>query len=71
MGEGADPLFNAVLVDVHNKFEPEPFRGVVAELDHLFEFPGRIHMHKGEGRLRRVNAFIARCSITALSLPTE
>ena len=48
---GIDAALHAVLVDMHDQIQSEPLGRLVAELDHLPEFPGRIDMHQRERRL--------------------
>src|SRR6185437_16686366 len=49
--ERADALRDAFLVDVHDQLEAQSLRSLVAELDHLAEFPRRIDMEQRERRL--------------------
>src|SRR5262249_23535413 len=50
MGEGADTLCQALLVDMNDQLQPEAPRGRVAELVHGTEFPGGIHVQQRERR---------------------
>ena len=63
--------FQCFRVLVNKQFHPCISGGPVAQFIHGPEFPCRIDMQQRERRRRRENAFFARCSITALSLPTE
>ena len=54
MGEGANALFHAVLIDVHNQVKAIFCGYPVAKLDHFAEFPGGVDMHQRKGRRGRV-----------------
>ena len=71
MGEWANALINAFLIDMNNQLKPVFRRHLVAKFDHFVEFPCGIDMHQREGRRGRVNALRARCSKTDESLPME
>ena len=49
--ERIDAARHAVLVDIFDEIQPQPFDGLVAELDHLLELPRRVDVHQGEWRL--------------------
>ena len=68
---GLMPAREPLLVDVDEQLEAELRGHAVAERDHLAELPGRVDVQQRERRLAGWNAFSARCSITALSLPIE
>ena len=46
-----DAALNPVLVDMHDEFEAELLRLLVAERDHVAEFPSRVDVEQGERRL--------------------
>ena len=52
--ERLDAARQAVLVDMHDQVEPELRGAVIAERDHLAEFPGRVDVQQRERRLRRI-----------------
>lgn len=54
MGEWADALFDALLVDVNDEVEAEFLGHLVAKGDHFAEFPGGIDMEEGERGLSGV-----------------
>ena len=53
-GERIDAARNAVLVDVDDQIETEPPRRLVAERDHLAEFPGRIDVQQRKRQRRGI-----------------
>ena len=58
MRNGADAGFDPVPVDIHDEVKAEFVLDIgIAEGDHLPEFPGRINVHQGEGRLPRRKRF--------------
>ena len=65
------PRASALLIDMDQEIEPELARNLIAERDHLLEFPGRIDMQQRKGRPPGWKAFRARCSRTDESLPME
>ena len=53
MLKGIDPLSDALLVGVDQKIKAVLLHGIVAEGDHIPEFPGGVYMEKRKGRLLR------------------
>jgi len=51
VGEGPDALAHAVRIDVHDQLHARLARGAVAELDHLAELPGGVHVQQRDRRL--------------------
>ena len=56
MSERANTLFNAFLVGMNDQLHTNFFRHLVAELNHLPELPGGIHVHQWEWRLAWVES---------------
>ncbi len=54
LSNGIDAALHPVLVDMDDQVQPQPLGGLVAELDHLPEFPGGVHMQQRKGRLGRI-----------------
>lgn len=54
MVERVDALRGGVGVLIDDQLHPRIARGLVAQLVHLLEFPGRVDMHQGEGRRRGI-----------------
>jgi hypothetical protein len=54
MVEGIDVVAHTILVNVDQEIETELLRHLIAKRDHLTEFPGRVDVEKGKGRLGRI-----------------
>jgi hypothetical protein len=69
--EGVNPPLNGLGIDVNDQLQAELPDPCIAKSVHFSKLPGRLHMEEWERRFRWENALIARCNMTALSLPME
>jgi hypothetical protein len=69
--DGVDAARSAFFVGMDEEVDAKPARRLVAERDHLAEFPAGIDVQVRKGRLAEKERFARQCSITLEPLPIE